>query len=103
METLEGYEDRFYSLGIEASTRFAGGLLAGLPVVQGAAGALGAAVSAALSGIGGGRRGGLTGGTTYNNNLYVGNMNMSGGMTGAGLLNLLSDGQRQMNLGYGQG
>lgn len=103
METLEGYEDRFYSLGIEASTRFAGGLLAGLPVVQGAAGALGAAVSAALSGLGGGGRGGLTGGTTYNNNLYVGNMNMSGGMTGAGLLNLLSDGQRQMNLGYGQG
>lgn len=103
METLEGYEDQFYSLGIEASTRFAGGLLAGLPVVQGAAGALGAAVSAALSGLGGGRRGGLTGGTTYNNNLYVGNMNMSGGMTGQSLLNLLSDGQRQMNLGYGQG
>ena len=103
METLEGYEEHFYSLGIEASTRFAGGLLAGLPVVQGAAGALGAAVSAALSGLGGGRRGGLTGGTTYNNNLYVGSMNMSGGMTGAGLLNLLSDGQRQMNLGYGQG
>lgn len=103
METLEGYEDQFYSLGIEASTRFAGGLLAGLPVVQGAAGALGAAVSAALGGLGGGRRGGLTGGTTYNNNLYVGNMNMSGGMTGQSLLNFISDGQRRMNLGYGQG
>lgn len=105
-DTLSDYEE-YFDYGEEAGMQYSAGLMAAVGSAYAAGSALQAAAMRGMNGGGGllGRTGGgrpLAGGTTYNSNLYVNNMSMGGGLTGQGLLNLLSDGQRRMNYGYGQ-